>query len=93
MRFPSGILATCTTTYGANMPGYFRVYGSKGWLQVDQAFVYEGLRLRAEWPGTRSTSSTPPKIPPTSWPKPPTSPIDIQTNQDPAPTARKASAT
>jgi predicted dehydrogenase len=22
------------------------VYGSKGWLQVDQAFVYEGLRLR-----------------------------------------------
>jgi hypothetical protein len=26
--------------------GLFHVYGSKGWLQVDQAFVYEGLRLR-----------------------------------------------
>jgi len=46
MRFPSGIVASCTTTYGANMPGYFHVYGSKGWLRVDQAFVYEGLRLR-----------------------------------------------
>jgi hypothetical protein len=23
MRFPSGIVASCTTTYGANMPGYF----------------------------------------------------------------------
>ncbi len=28
------------------MAGYFRVYGSKGWLEVDQAFVYEGLHLR-----------------------------------------------
>jgi predicted dehydrogenase len=46
MKFPSGIVATCNTTYGANMPGYYHVYGSKGWLQVDQAFVYEGLRLR-----------------------------------------------
>ena len=49
MRFPSGIVASCTTTYGANMDGYFRVYGSKGWLQVDKAFVYEGLHLRAEY--------------------------------------------
>jgi predicted dehydrogenase len=46
MRFPSGILATCSTTYGANMPGYFHVYGSTGWIQVDNAFVYEGLHLR-----------------------------------------------
>ena len=45
MHFPSGILASCNTTYGANMDGYFRVYGSKGWLQVDKAFVYEGLHL------------------------------------------------
>src|SRR5580693_8851633 len=48
MPFPSGIVASCATTYGANMPGYFKVYGSKGWLQVDNAFVYEGLHLRAQ---------------------------------------------
>jgi predicted dehydrogenase len=29
-KFPSGVLASCITTYGANMDGYFRVHGSKG---------------------------------------------------------------
>jgi predicted dehydrogenase len=53
MRFPSGILASCVTTYGANMPGFFRVYGSKGWLQVDSAFSYEGLRLTGDFGGTQ----------------------------------------
>ena len=48
-KFPSGITASCNTTYGANMDGYFRVYGSKGWLEVNPAFVYEGLRLTAEY--------------------------------------------
>jgi predicted dehydrogenase len=48
MKFPSGIVASCNTTYGANMEGFYRVHGSKGWLEVDSAFVYEGLRLRAD---------------------------------------------
>jgi predicted dehydrogenase len=47
MKFPSGVLASCTTTYGASMPGYYRVYGSKGWLEVG-SFGYEGLRLQGE---------------------------------------------
>ena len=51
MKFPSGIVASCNTTYGANMEGFYRVHGSKGWLEVDSAFVYEGLRLRAEYDG------------------------------------------
>jgi predicted dehydrogenase len=63
MKFPSGILASCTTTYGANMGGYFRVYGSKGWLQVDQAFVYEGLHLRAEFSGTKLDELNPARDP------------------------------
>ncbi len=50
-KFPSGALATCNTTYGAPMDGYFRVYGSKGWLEVNPAFVYGGLRLTAEYAG------------------------------------------
>ena len=48
-KFPSGATATCNTTYGAQMEGYFRVYGSKGWLEVNPAFVYDGLRLKAEY--------------------------------------------
>jgi predicted dehydrogenase len=63
MRFPSGVLATCNTTYGANMPGYFHVYGSKGWLQVDQAFVYEGLHLRGFVNGTDIDEPNPARDP------------------------------
>jgi predicted dehydrogenase len=48
MRFPSGILASCNTTYGAEMNGYFRVHGSKGILHVEPAFSYEGQHLKAE---------------------------------------------
>ena len=63
MRFPSGVVASCATTYGAGMPGYFKVYGSKGWLQVDQAFVYEGLRLRGEFQGTKLDELNPARDP------------------------------
>jgi predicted dehydrogenase len=63
MKFPSGIVASCSTTYGANMPGYFRVYGSKGWLQVDNAFVYEGLHLRAEYGDTKIDELNPARDP------------------------------
>ena len=63
MRFPSGIVASCATTYGGNMPGYFRVYGSKGWLQVDNAFAYEGLHLRADYQGTQIDELNPARDP------------------------------
>lgn len=51
MKFPSGIVATCTTTYGSNMPGFYRVYGSKGYMHVEPAFAYDGLRLAAHIQG------------------------------------------
>ena len=63
MRFPSGVVASCATTYGANMAGYFKVVGSKGWLQVDNAFVYEGLQLRAEYQGTKIEELNPARDP------------------------------
>jgi len=50
-KFPSGVLANCSSTYGANMPGYFRVYGSRGWIEVGPAFIYDGLRLQAQYSG------------------------------------------
>ena len=63
MKFPSGIVASCTTTYGGDMAGYFRVHGAKGWLQVDQAFAYDGLHLRAEYAGTRLDEPNPSRDP------------------------------
>jgi predicted dehydrogenase len=59
MQFPSGAIASCSTTYGASMPGFYRVYGSKGWLEVNE-FGYEGLRLRANY--RTGEKGTPPTI-------------------------------
>ncbi|MGD0348352.1 MAG: Gfo/Idh/MocA family oxidoreductase [Terracidiphilus sp.] len=43
--FPSGIVASCSTSYGANTSGYFKVYGSKGWLALDPGFNYDGVHM------------------------------------------------
>jgi predicted dehydrogenase len=51
MKFPSGAVASCSTTYGANMTSYFRVLGSKAELYVEQAFAYEGQHLMAVMDG------------------------------------------
>jgi predicted dehydrogenase len=57
-KFPSGAVATGSCTYGAQMPGYFKVFGSKGWLEMAPAFNYEGLKLRAEYSNGRGTPGT-----------------------------------
>ena len=51
MRFPSGIVASCNTTYGASMDGYYRVHGSKGVINVENAFPYQGQHLTASLKG------------------------------------------
>ncbi|HEX4007909.1 MAG TPA: Gfo/Idh/MocA family oxidoreductase [Acidobacteriaceae bacterium] len=54
MKFPSGILASCNTTYGGDMGGggFFKVHGAKGWVAMEPAFPYNGMRLTAHsWDG------------------------------------------
>lgn len=51
MKFPSGIVASCNTSYGANMNGFYRVHGSKGVIELSPAFGYEGIHLKAELDG------------------------------------------
>jgi predicted dehydrogenase len=52
MKFPSGILASCNTTYGgAGTGGYVKVQGSKGWLRMDPAFPYQGVHLTGSLAG------------------------------------------
>jgi predicted dehydrogenase len=63
MRFPSGIVASCNTTYGAAMNGYYIVHGSKGWLEASPAFNYDGLRLRGEFSGTTIDEPNPARDP------------------------------
>jgi predicted dehydrogenase len=51
MKFPSGILASCNTSYGSDMNGFYRVHGSKGMIELSPAFGYEGIHLRAQMRG------------------------------------------
>jgi len=48
MRFPSGVMATGASTYGANMSGFYRVHGTHGWLQV-ATFTYQGQHLQGSY--------------------------------------------
>jgi predicted dehydrogenase len=46
LRFPSGILANCTSSYGYAWQSHYRVVKSEGWLEMDPATAYSGLRMR-----------------------------------------------
>jgi predicted dehydrogenase len=46
LRFPSGALANCTSSYGYFPQSHYRVVGTQGWLEMDPATWYSGLRMR-----------------------------------------------
>src|ERR1700684_1293909 len=46
LRFPSGILANCSSSYGYDSQNRYRVVGTDGWVELEPATVYSGLRMR-----------------------------------------------
>jgi predicted dehydrogenase len=46
LRFPSGALANCSSSYGYAGQNRYRVVGATGWLEMDPATVYRGLRMK-----------------------------------------------
>lgn len=53
MKFPSGVIANCSTHYHVHESRYYRVLCEKGWLHLDKAYAYKGQQLstaRAEGP-------------------------------------------
>ncbi len=46
LRFPSGVLANCTSSYGAPF-NRIRAVGTNGWAELEPATSYAGLRMRA----------------------------------------------
>lgn len=50
LRFPSGAMANCVSTYSSHHNRY-RVTGSRGWIEAEPATAYEGnrLRLNQDW--------------------------------------------
>jgi predicted dehydrogenase len=45
LRFPSGVLANCTSSYGYTPQSHFRVLASKGFFELNPGSWYEGLRM------------------------------------------------
>lgn len=45
LRFPSGILAACSTSYGAHESKDFKLHCEKATIDVPNAFAYRGQRL------------------------------------------------
>ncbi|OON68230.1 Gfo/Idh/MocA family protein [Hymenobacter sp. CRA2] len=45
LRFPSGAVANCATSYGAFNAKRYRVYAERGWFGMDPGFSYHGLQL------------------------------------------------
>lgn len=48
LRFPSGILENCTSSYGYFHQSHFRLCRTEGRLEMDPASWYSGLRLGIE---------------------------------------------
>ncbi|WP_020600383.1 Gfo/Idh/MocA family protein [Spirosoma panaciterrae] len=45
MKFPSGVQACCATSYGHHDDKNYKVLADKGWIKMDPAFPYKGLKL------------------------------------------------
>ncbi len=45
MRFPSGVIANCGSDYFAHESRWYRVLNERGWLNMENAFAYNGLQL------------------------------------------------
>jgi predicted dehydrogenase len=46
LRFPSGVLANCTSSYGYAGQNKYRVIATKGWFELEPATSYTGLRMK-----------------------------------------------
>jgi predicted dehydrogenase len=46
LRFPSGILVNAFSGYGSHRTQRYRVSAENGWVDLDPAFPYRGLRMR-----------------------------------------------
>jgi len=45
MKFPGGVIASCSADYNVHESRHYRVLCEKGWLNVDKAFGYKGQKL------------------------------------------------
>jgi glucose-fructose oxidoreductase len=59
LRFPSGILANCTSSYGYSGQNKYRVVATKGWFELEPATSYTGLRMKVRRNGATEDRDIP----------------------------------
>ena len=59
LRFPGGILANCSSSYGYFQQSHYRVMGTEARLELDPATWYDGLRMWIERGNTIENRSLP----------------------------------
>ena len=59
LRFPSGAIANCASSYSLHVSRNFRVYGSKASAEITDAFAYEGQKLHISQLDGGSEANTP----------------------------------
>jgi predicted dehydrogenase len=63
LKFNSGILASSGSSYGESGPAYLNIGGSEGYIQVQPAFFYDGLKFTAHTKNGPIEESSPGKGP------------------------------
>ena len=43
-KFPSGVIASCNSTYGFNGMARYKTFGEKGWFELSPAYGYSGIQ-------------------------------------------------
>jgi predicted dehydrogenase len=46
LRFPSGFIASCSTSYAAHKSQMFRLNGADAWAELNPAYAYSGIKLK-----------------------------------------------
>jgi predicted dehydrogenase len=59
LRFPSGALANCTSSYGFAGQNKYRVIATKGWFELEPATSYTGLRMKVRRSGATEDRDLP----------------------------------
>ena len=61
LRFPGGVLANCTSSYGAGL-NRFRVFKPRGSFELEPALSYSGLKMRVLRGGAVEERSQPAEV-------------------------------
>jgi predicted dehydrogenase len=46
LRFPSGFIASCSTSYASHKSQMFRLNGADAWAELNPAYAYSGIKLK-----------------------------------------------